>query len=197
MKPAEEAHFNFMDGTGKRVTVFIDNSNIYKCLAELNKIDRGWVKMYDPQKLSEAIAGEREITQIFFYCSPPPSYMLMEGTNSSKNYWSQIAYYEAIKKQPKTVVKYGRLTGPRDGLNEKNLDTQLVTDMTTQAAQNLYDTAILVSNDGDYESAVDSVKSFKKKVEFVYFKGYVSMILKSKCDVARRARQNFFQKMTI
>ena len=34
--------------------------------------------------------------------------------------------------------------------------------MIKLAAENQYDTAVLVSNDGDYESAVQTVNSFKK-----------------------------------
>lgn len=181
--------------TEKRVSVFIDNSNVYKRLLELNRIDKNWVKSYNPRHLSEVIAGNRKLCSVYFYCSPPPSFMLQGDIKKQQNYWKQISYYEAIKKLPNVEIKYGRLTGNRDQLQEKNLDTQLTSDMIKLAAENQYDTAVLVSNDGDYESAVQTVNSFKKEVEFVYFRKNVSMALKSICRISRRARQSFFIKL--
>lgn len=47
---------------------------------------------------------------------------------------------------------------------EKNLDTQLTANMISFAAQNMFDTAILVSNDRDYVSALEPTKNiFGKK----------------------------------
>lgn len=179
----------------RRVAVFIDNSNVYKHLVGLNRIDRNWIKTYNPKYLADILAGNRKLTSVFFYCSPPPKFMLKRDTLKEKNYLRQISYYEAIKKLPKLHVKYGRLTGNKDRLQEKNLDTQLTSDMIKFAAEDEYNTAILVSNDGDYESAVHTVNSFKKEVELVYFRKNVSMALKSVCKISRRVRQSFFKKL--
>lgn len=97
-----------------------------------------------------------------------------------------------MKKLDKVELKYGRLSGNKDHLKEKNLDTQLSVDMITLASENHYDTAILVSNDGDYQSAVRGVKQLGKRAENVYFKGSISMALKRECGVARRARRGYF-----
>lgn len=179
----------------RKVAVFIDNSNVYKHLVRLNRIDRNWIKTYNPKHLAEILAGNRELTSVFFYCSPPPKFMLKSNTLKERNYLRQISYYQAIKKLPKLYVKYRRLTGNKDYLQEKNFDTQLTSDMIKLPAEDQYDTAILVSNDEDYESAVWTVNSFKKEVELVYFKKYVSMALKSICRISRRVRQSFFKKL--
>lgn len=184
-----------MNKSKKRVAVFIDNSNVFKHLVGLCKIDPQWCKLYDPEKLSKKLAGERTLVGIYFYCTPPPSYLLQEGPKGEKKYWTQMSYYEAIKKLPNIELKFGRLTGNKDNLNEKNLDTQLTADMIKLAAANEYDVAILVSNDGDYQSAVETVKSFGKKVEVVFFKGDASMALMRICDVTRRARRVFFMPL--
>ncbi len=78
---------------------------------------------------------------------------------------------------------------------EKNVDTQLSTDMVAMAALNEYDVAILISNDGDYKSAVENTKRFNKKVENMYFKGSLSMALNGICDIKRRARRSYFEKL--
>ena len=93
-------------------------------------------------------------------------------------------------------MKYGTVNGIRGSLQEKNLDTQLVADMVTMAAKNGFDVAILVSNDGDYISAIrPTKKSFGKKVEVLYFRYHMSMALWKECDLTRRARLAFFRRL--
>ena len=178
-----------------RVIVFIDNSNVFKSLEELHRIDRQWPKAYNPLTLAQKLAGNRELVGVYFYCTPPPSYLSQEGESGSKKYWIQISYYEAVKKLSKLELKYGRLAGNKDHLKEKNLDNQLTADIVKLAAENKFDVAILVANDGDYQSTVETVKSFGKKVELVYFKGNISMALKRVCDLARRARRSHFEQL--
>ena len=67
--------------------------------------------------------------------------------------------------------------------------------MVAMAALNKYDVAILVSNDGDYKSAVENTKKFNKKIEVVFFKGSLSMALRSVCDITRRVRRSYFVKL--
>lgn len=67
--------------------------------------------------------------------------------------------------------------------------------MTLMAAKNEYDTAILVSNDGDYLSGVKSVKELGKKIEILFFKNSLSSSLKFECDLLRRARPSFFKNI--
>jgi uncharacterized LabA/DUF88 family protein len=67
--------------------------------------------------------------------------------------------------------------------------------MVAMAALNEYDVAILVSNDGDYRSAVENTKRFGKKIETVFFKGSLSMSLREVSDITRRARRSFFKKL--
>jgi len=76
-------------------------------------------------------------------------------------------------------------------------DTQLATDMVTLAALDKYDVAIIISNDGDYKSAVENTKKFNKKIEVVFFKGSLSMLLKEKCDLTRRARRSYFERLDL
>lgn len=177
-----------------RVAVFIDNSNVIHRLNDLKKIDQKWTKLYDPQFLAEKLAGNRTLAGVYFYCAPPPPYLLTEGVQSQEKYKMQMRYFEAVKKQPKVELKYASLKGPKGNMCEKNLDTQLTTDMITKAALSEFDVAILVANDGDYVSVVEQVKSsFGKRVELLFFKDGLSMDLWKVCDIARRARQIQFK----
>ena len=110
--------------SAKRVAVFIDHSNVYHLLCDMRKIDRLWVKWYNPRSLADKLVGNRSLAGVYFYCAPPPPYLLQEGKKREKQYWKQISYYEEIKKLPDTELKYGRLTGVKGDMHEKNLDTQ-------------------------------------------------------------------------
>ena len=85
------------------------------------------------------------------------------------------------------------LQGSKSALLEKNVDTQISSDMVLHAALGHYDTAILISNDGDYTSALENVKKLGKRVEVLFFKGYFSGSLRNASDLTRRARRVFFK----
>lgn len=178
-----------------RVAVFIDNSNLFHRLKELKNEDHLWVTLYDPLKLAQKLAGVRKLAYVGFYYVQPPSYLLVGDAKDIGRYKTAQRYYSTIEKLPLVEVKVGDLKGTRGALTEKNLDTQLSTDMVAMAAQNKFDTAILVTNDGDYASAVTNTKIFGKKVELLYFRGKISMNLKKECDVVRRARRSFFERV--
>ena len=180
-----------------RIAVFIDNSNVYKYLNELRKADKEWICLYDPSKLAKKLAGDRTLVAIYFYCTPPPSQML-KTQNGKEKYSIQTKYYTEIQKLAGVEVRFGSLQGSGGALKEKNLDTRLTADMISMAAQNMFDTAILVSNDGDYISALEPTKNtFGKKIEILYFKGSISNSLLRLADVPRRARQSFFEKLVM
>lgn len=178
-----------------RVSVYIDNSNVFKNIVAIRKIDKNWVQLYDPLKLAEKLAGRNELVSVYFYCVPPPHWLLTEGEESKKKHAIASRYYAAISKLPKVEVKYGYLQGDKKDPHEKNLDTQLGIDMVAHAAFGQYDTAILVSNDGDYISAIKNIKKFGKRIEILFFKGYLAGSLRIDCDLPRRARRSFFIKI--
>lgn len=180
-----------------KVAVFIDNSNVFRNLHDLKMADSSWVCFYNPLLLAQKLAGARELVYVGFYCVRPPAYLLEEGKAGIKKHATTLQYYAAIEKlSPLLQVKYGDLRGSKGNLKEKNLDTQLATDMVTMAALGKFDTAILISNDGDYVSAVKNVKNnFFKRVEVLFLMGRLSMALRQVCDLTRRARRSHFEKL--
>ena len=125
----------------------------------------------------------------------PSSIFIKRQNRRTKKYNLTQKYYGEIEKLPNVQIKFGDLKGAKGDLHEKNLDTQLATDMVTMAALDEYDIAILVSNDGDYKSAIENTKKFNKKIENLFFKGSLSMAIDGKCDIKRRARRSFFVKL--
>ena len=179
----------------KRVAVFIDNSNVFHHIYNIRKTDKSWVTLYNPLILAQKLAGNRKLTYIGFYCVRPPSYLLGGTQKEQKRYNLTQRYYGEIEKLPNVLIKFGDLKGTRGQLQEKNLDTQLATDMVAMAALDKYDVAILASNDGDYKSAIENTKLFNKKIENLFFRGSLSMAIDGKCDIKRRARRSFFVKL--
>ena len=178
-----------------RVAVFIDNSNVYRYLHDLRKIDKRWICLYNPLKLAQKLSGNRTLVATYFYCTPPPSQML-KNISGVEKHSIQTKYYSEIQKLPGVEVRFGNLQGAGKELKEKNLDTQLTANMISLAAQGFFDTAILVSNDRDYVSALEPTKNvFGKKIELVYFKGFISNSLLRLADVPRKARHSFFEKL--
>ncbi len=179
----------------KRVAVFVDNSNVFHHIRDIRKNDRSWIALYDPLVLAKKLAGDRNLVFVGFYCVRPPAYLLAGNIDDQRKYNLAQKYYGEIQKLPGVSVKFGDLKGTKGQLQEKNLDTQLSTDMVAMAALNEYDVAILVSNDEDYKSAVENTKRFNKKIENLFFKGSLSMAIDGICDVKRRARRSFFVKL--
>jgi uncharacterized LabA/DUF88 family protein len=73
---------------------------------------------------------------------------------------------------------------------EKGVDVALAVDMLTGAFEDRYDTAVLVSSVGDFKPAVEAVRRYGKRVEYVFFPGAQrSSALLQSCNVARKCRR--------
>ncbi len=181
-----------------RVSVYIDNSNVFKNIKSIRLSgDKNWTQLYNPLKLAERLSGNRELVAVYFYCVPPPAWLLSEGEESKQKHATASRYYSAVGKLPKVELKYGYLQGDKSDPHEKNVDTQISSDMVVNAALGQYDTAILVSNDGDFLSAIINTKKLGKRVELLFFKGYLSGSLRKSCDLTRKARRAYFEPLAI
>lgn len=151
----------------KRVIVFIDGNNLYHRLKE-----NDWKTWIDMGSLSKRVAGDRELVKIHYYNSPPPggkghtlkSNEFLAEVSRVPNLELHLARLQAVTKSDEN--------GPYHSFVEKGADTALTTDVVNLAAQDEYDTAIIISNDSDYEPAARLVKeTYSKEVEVVYFAG--------------------------
>lgn len=69
-----------------KVSVFIDNSNVFKNILRLKQDGaEGWVSFYNPLILGQKLAGNRELVEVNFYCTRPPSYLLGEDEDHKKS----------------------------------------------------------------------------------------------------------------
>lgn len=170
------------------MVVFIDHSNVHHRLC-----DSGWNltnKDYNPLVLAQRLAGNRNLVGVMFYCSAPLQDIQITRPES---YAAQMKYYSEVEKLDGVEVKYANLHRSPSGVYyEKNLDTQMTTDILMRAFRNEYDTAIVVSNDGDFADAVKSVKELGKRTEVAYFKNALSFNLRKNADLVRKMRPSYF-----
>ena len=143
-----------------RIAIFIDNSNIFKGFQKYNI-------QADYEKLKTLITHGRKLDAIFLYegivypISPQKRNWYNELTNRSgyriKTSFDKIVTNEAI---------------------EKKVDITIAIDMISLAYEKTYDTAVLVSGDGDFVPVVRKVKELSKKVEIWAFKYSLANALK-------------------
>jgi len=81
----------------------------------------------------------------------------------------QQRFFDRLQKIPYFDVRLGRLEPRGNTFVEKGVDVGLAVDMLSMAVRDLYDTAVLVSCDGDYVTAIRAVQDMGKHVEVACF----------------------------
>lgn len=131
----------------ERVALFIDGANVYAAAKRL-----GW--NFDHRKILEHFAGFGKLYNAFYYTAVP--YPMDD---------KQKRFIDAL-----TYMGYTVRTKPLRELTDEtgethrraNLDIELVTDLL--ATSDLFDTAILLTGDGDFERPVEVLRYKGKRV---------------------------------
>lgn len=140
------------------VAIFVDGSNFYRVL-ESNKGRHD----IDFQKFSTKLVGDRKLLRTYYYTA------VVDQFKSLERYKEQQKFLYSLHYTPYLELKLGRLVTHGDEEVEKGVDVRLATDLLKLAWANAYDTAILVSHDGDFADAVLAVKDMGKHVECAGF----------------------------
>lgn len=136
----------------ERVTVFIDGANLYKGLCSdcsRHDIDLG--------KLAAKLVGSRDFRRAYYYIA------MKKQADDPDGYQKQQSFISRINKIPYFKVVLGRLEKRGTTYVEKGVDIALAVDML--ALVDTYDTAVLVSGDGDFAKVVEYVQARGKHVE--------------------------------
>lgn len=144
----------------ERVIVFIDNSNIFKGFRKYN------IKA-DYEKLKNMIIGDRELHGILLYEG------VVYPMSPEKKSW-----YEELRNRSGYEIKASFDKIASGGFIEKKVDIKIAIDIISLAYENAYDTAVLVSGDGDFVPVVKKVKEMDKNVEIWAFKYSLANTLK-------------------
>ncbi len=135
-----------------RIAIFIDGSNLFYAALQLG------VEI-DYTKLLCRLTGGSRLLRSFFYTGVDPTNEKQQGFLL----WMRRNGYRVITKE---------LIQLPDGSKKANLDVEIAVDM--MALVGCYDTAILVSGDGDLAYAVDAVSYRGIRVEVVSLRSMTS-----------------------
>ncbi len=92
----------------------------------------------------------------------------------------KIGFIKSLKRKYGINVKYRYLKETPQGFKEKGVDVLLAIDMITNAYENNYDIAVLLSGDADFILAIERFQALKKKAELWCFKDFVAWQLERK-----------------
>ena len=135
-----------------RVAIFIDGSNLFYAALQLG------IEI-DYSKLLYRITGGSRLLRSFFYTG-------VDRTNEKQQgflLWMRRNGYRVIAKD---------LVQLPDGSKKANLDVEIAVDMMSLVSA--YDTAVLVSGDGDLAYAVDAISYRGARVEVISLRSMTS-----------------------
>ena len=156
----------------ERVAFFIDGANLLHGLSEdFKRID------VDFETLVNKLLGDRFLTRVYYYTALPD-----QGRDPAR-YTKQQKFLNALQRKPYFSVVLGRLE-PRPGgfYVEKGVDIALAIDLLDLAFHKTYDTAVLITGDGDFSRAVEIVQRMGIHVENACPRSCQSHHLQQTCD---------------
>ncbi len=169
--------------------VFIDGSNLYHILKDFygTKLAKSDPSVnLDFQKFVEKLSKGGKLIRTYYYNA------ILDQGFDKEMYGKQQRFFEELRKIPnfeviacrmqKNFIKGKDGKKGRTEYTVKEDDIHIAVDMVRLAFLNAYDTAILVSSDGDFVPAIDAVKGIGKRVENVGFPNKFSWHLRNKCD---------------
>lgn len=150
-------------GGKKRVSIFVDGANMFYT----QKKGLGW--FFDPAKLLKVLRADDDLTDAYWYMGlkQPPD-------PRDENFVRFLAYagYVVRTKGLKTI--YDSETG--DTTQKANLDVEIVMDMFNTIDN--YDKAILLSGDGDFERALELLRTRGKEICVVSTQNWIAAELR-------------------
>ena len=144
----------------ERVCVFIDGNNFYFALKRNNRMTR-----VDYHQLSLGLTGpDRQLVRTFYYNVAYDRNLYPDKAKA------QQSFLDSLDRTPYLELRLGRLVPLPDGsVQERGVDILMASEMVYYAARGLYDTAVVVTEDGDYSASLDRVKELGKHVEIAAF----------------------------
>ncbi len=172
-----------------RVLVLIDGFNLYHAIKDLNAPELKWL---DVSKLAQRFmrpGTERAISTRYFTAYPKwdkartGRHRLYVAALKSIGVRVVLGDFQKIKRRCRTCGQY------YETFEEKKTDANMVAQIMGEAAEDSFDTALIVSADSDLIAAVDGLRSYfpKKRLGFIFPPGHSSFHLKQRADFVRQA----------
>jgi uncharacterized LabA/DUF88 family protein len=168
----------------ERVAIFIDGSNLYHSL-------KNNFKRFDLNfgEFTKKLCGSRQLIRTYYYN------VLQESNQRSEGSREQQEFLDTLHRTPYLELRLGTTKLSQGIPVERGIDVMLATDLLYFAANNTYDTAVLVSGDSDFNYAVQVVKNMGKHVEVAYFENAASRDLINSADFLHQLDSKFFTSL--
>jgi len=165
-----------------RVAIFIDGSNLYHALRDnCGRTDLNFTEFQN------RLCGTRQLFRTYYYN------IRQDAGQRPDGHREQQEFLDILQKTPYLEVRLGTTKLSQGIPVERGVDIMLATDLLNFAWNDLYDVAILVSGDGDYTYALQSVKNMGKHVEVAYFESNISKELMEVADNRHPLNRNYFK----
>lgn len=162
-----------------RVAIYIDGSNLYHKLKGLG-IRR--TSEFNYRGLCDFLLGDRRLVVCCYYVGVVRA--KMDDFTSQVKRSNQQKFFSNLKSQG-IEVKKGYLLESNGVFHEKSVDVQMAVDLLSDAFDDIYDVAILISSDTDIIPAIKKIKKLLKTLEYVGFYHAPSFGLKKHATIAR------------
>tara|TARA_B110000438_G_scaffold163155_1_gene156191 strand:+ start:2516 stop:3241 length:726 start_codon:yes stop_codon:yes gene_type:complete len=168
-----------------KVMIFIDGSNLYHVL--IKNCGRSDLKFLD---FANKLTGpKRSLEKIYYYN------VRQELQGKIKIPEEQQKFLTSLRKIPKLEVKLGIWKEQNGSIVEKGVDVMLATDLVLHAVKNNFDTAIIVSGDGDFFPAMETAKKEGKRIEVAAFESNISREASESSNNVIKLRKSFFNHL--
>ncbi len=170
----------------QRVAIFIDGSNLYHSLEEnCGRMDLDFLGF------GKKLVKDRDLFRVYYYN------ILQDPERKSQGYQDQQKFLSTLYNIPLFEVRLGTSKMRGDVMVEKGVDIMLATDLLQFAWRGLYDVAVLVTGDGDFTYAVQTVKNLGKYVEVAAFPSNLSWDLSQVADDRQYLDPEFFSDLWV
>jgi uncharacterized LabA/DUF88 family protein len=166
--------------TRERVAVYFDGSNTYNKLKALGLPEED--KRFDFSAFVAHIIGDKHLVSKRYYVGIVRNHD--DSEKGEKLVRKQQQFLETLRSAG-FEVKPGKIMYDGGRIREKGVDVKLAIDLVIGAADNLYDTAVVVSSDTDLIPAIKYALYKKKNVEYVGFAGTPSLGMIKECSSQR------------
>lgn len=144
-----------------RVCVFIDGSGLYFGLKRNNRATK-----VDYYEFSKTIAGpDRRLIKTYYYNSA------YDPSLAPEQYKSQQTFFDSLSITPYLETHLGRIVPTKEGgLKEAGADIKFASEIVYYSTQNIFDTAIVVTENTDFLSPLSQVKELGIHLELGLFR---------------------------
>lgn len=167
-------------GKMERVAIYFDGSNTYNKLKTLGLPEEG--HRFDFSAFVAHIVSGRDLISKRYYVGIVRNHDHSEKSETLVR--KQQQFLETLR-SASFEIKPGRIMYDGGRIREKGVDVKLAVDLVIGAADDLYDTAMIVSSDTDLIPAIRYVRYKKKNVEYVGFAGVPSLGMIKECSSQR------------